>query len=63
MGAEKIYNGSVDVEESVADGDGEGNVESYKSSSLSVDLSLHLPAMTPGIMFVSIPLLFYFSCF
>ena len=54
MGAEKIYNGSLDLGGAV--GDGEGNPESYRLSTLSVDLSLPLPAMTPRIMFVSIPL-------
>lgn len=59
MGAEKIYNDSVDVEEAVEDG--EGNAQSYQLSALSVDLSLPLPAMTPHIMFVSIPL--FLLCF
>ncbi|XP_022926290.1 probable ethanolamine kinase isoform X1 [Cucurbita moschata] len=48
MGAEKIYNGSVDLGGVV--GDGEGNPESYRLSTLSVDLSLPLPAMTPRII-------------
>lgn len=50
MGAEKIYNGSVDVVQAVEDGEGDGNTESYQLSTLSVDLSLPLPAMTPRII-------------
>lgn len=60
MGAEKIYNGSVDVVQAVEDGEGDGNTESYQLSTLSVDLSLPLPAMTPRIMFVSLPFSFAF---
>ncbi|XP_022974065.1 probable ethanolamine kinase [Cucurbita maxima] len=48
MGAEKIYNGSVDVEESV--GNGDGNTESYQLSNLSIDHCLPLPAMIPCII-------------
>lgn len=52
MGAKKICNGSGDVEEA---GDGELAAETYHTSSISVDLSLPLPAMTPRIMFVQFP--------
>ncbi|XP_023536612.1 probable ethanolamine kinase isoform X1 [Cucurbita pepo subsp. pepo] len=48
MGAEKIDNGLVDVEESV--GNGDGNTESYQLSTLSVDHYLPLPAMIPRII-------------
>ncbi|XP_022143237.1 probable ethanolamine kinase [Momordica charantia] len=47
MGAKKICNGSGDVEEA---GDGELAAETYHTSSISVDLSLPLPAMTPRII-------------
>ncbi|XP_038886169.1 probable ethanolamine kinase [Benincasa hispida] len=50
MGAEKICNGCTDVVEVVGDEDGDGNTESYQLSTLSVDLSLPLPAMTPRII-------------
>lgn len=58
MGAKKIYNGDVDVVEAVEDGD--SNAESYQLSYLSVDHSLPLPAITPRIMFVLLPLPFRF---
>ena len=57
MGAEKIDNGLVDVEESV--GNGDGNTESYQLSTLSVDHYLPLPAMIPRIMFVLVRFLFF----
>ncbi|XP_008463050.2 probable ethanolamine kinase isoform X1 [Cucumis melo] len=48
MGAKKIYNGFVGVVEAVEDG--HSNAEPYQLSTLSVDLSLPLPAMTPRII-------------